>query len=572
MDVSPVNNSDSDSDSDLNVQNGHSQYTTGINNHAMSIPPLQPNAQPCQQQQPTTTSANVNTNVNTSVNTKPATDSKSLRSAGTEDSSAPRWVTQIMQNLDSRLNHIEQQLTNQNTKWQNMDRVLQNQNARMTGIEQQVMEINCMKQSMASLQISAEVTDNEVKRMVHRLKEYDRKIQTNNDMCFDILSDQKTSQLEIRQLYQRLESLESEQNELKASATKFDSAITDLQCRSMRDNLIFTGIEEPEYVEGEPEDTERTLRNFLEREMNIDKPIPFHRVHRLNNYERSENYPRSIVAKFERYKDREFVRMTAPKTLKGKPFGVREQFPKVIEDKRKLLYPEMKRARENKQNKVRLVRDRLYINNAQYVPRLTQNPDNIKNRDTYQQRHAGSRNQWYENQSYSTESNSSSHENGSRTNKGYNSRSRVYHRSSNQKNANGSEYRQPKQTYAEKVSNYTVSTSNRFSMLMSREENTRSRESSETRKHKASSPLDADKSLKKYREHESSESDSDVSHIEIDNSQICDPATVQNEVSSQMTEKRELPASTSLNQGQNIIKPDANPSTDVIENQINLDA
>ena len=105
----------------------------------------------------------------------------------------------------------------------------------------------------------------------------------------------------------------------------------------------------------------------------------------------------------------------------------------MIEDKRKLLYPEMKRARENKQNKVRLVRDRLYINNAQYVPRLTQNPDNIKNRDTYQQRHAGSRNQWYENQSYSTESNSSSRENGSRTNKGYNSRSRVYHRSSNQK-------------------------------------------------------------------------------------------------------------------------------------------
>ncbi|MEW8544668.1 MAG: hypothetical protein AB2693_14170 [Candidatus Thiodiazotropha sp.] len=538
-----------------NVQNSHNQYTTGVNNHVMPITSSQPTAQRCQQQQqptiPTTTSMNTNTNVKT------VTDSTSLRGAGPEDSGAPRWVTQIMQNLDSRLNQIEHQLTNQNAKWQNMDTVLQNQNARMTGIEQQVMEINSMKQSMASLQISAEVTDNEVKRMVHRFQDHDRKIQTNKDMCFDILSDQKTSQVEIRQLFERFELLETEQNELKENATKFDSAITDLQCRSMRDNLIFTGIEEPEYVEGVPEDTERTLRNFLEQEMNIDKPIPFHRVHRLNNYERSENYPRSIVAKFERFKDRELVRTQAPKTLKGKPFGVREQFPKVIEDKRKLLYPEMKRARENKQNKVRLVRDRLYINNSQYVPRSNQNADNAYNRGGYQQRY-----QRYENQSYSVESNSSVRENGARSSKGYNSRSRVYHRSSNQTHANGSGYRQQKQSYAAKVSNYSVSTSNRFSMLMNKEGNPHSRDNSETRKHKASSPLDADKSLKKHRENESSESDSDASQIEVDTSSNCDPATVQNE----------LPASISLHQGSADFTPDANSSTDVVENQITSEA
>ena len=135
------------------------------------------------------------------------------------------------------------------------------------------------------------------------------------------------------------------------------------------------------------------------------------------------------------------MRMSALKTLKGNTFGVRDEFSKVIEARRKLLYPEMRRERENKRNNVRLVRDRLYIliNNAKYVPRSTNNPGNTK--DTYQQRHAGCRNQWYESQSYSMESSNSIRENRFRKNKGYNSRSRVYHRLSNQTYENGSEYR-----------------------------------------------------------------------------------------------------------------------------------
>ena len=41
---------------------------------------------------------------------------------------------------------------------------------------------------------------------------------------------------------------------------------------------------------------------------------------------------------------------------------MREQFPQEIEEKRKLLYPVAKKARQNKENRVRLVRDKLYVN------------------------------------------------------------------------------------------------------------------------------------------------------------------------------------------------------------------
>ena len=126
---------------------------------------------------------------------------------------------------------------------------------------------------------------------------------------------------------------------MKEQLVKAGNTITDLQCRSMRDNLIFTGIEEPAYNPDTPEDTEQSLRAFLQTEMQIHKPIQFHRVHRLGRIERLEDNLRPIIAKFERAKDREYVRSKAPKTLTGKPFGVREQFPKVVEDRRNICTP-----------------------------------------------------------------------------------------------------------------------------------------------------------------------------------------------------------------------------------------
>ena len=74
-----------------------------------------------------------------------------------------------------------------------------------------------------------------------------------------------------------------------------------------------------------------------------------------------------VLTRNHHLKDKEFVRFTAPKTLTGKRFGVNEQFPTEIENKRKLLYPVAKRAKRNKHNKVRLVRDKLFINGEEII-------------------------------------------------------------------------------------------------------------------------------------------------------------------------------------------------------------
>ena len=52
------------------------------------------------------------------------------------------------------------------------------------------------------------------------------------------------------------------------------------------------------------------------------------------------------------------------KLLKGKPYGINQQFPAEIESRRRSLYPVMKEAKD----RGKMVRDKLYINNKEYCP------------------------------------------------------------------------------------------------------------------------------------------------------------------------------------------------------------
>lgn len=269
----------------------------------------------------------------------------------------------------------------------------------------------------------------------------------------------------INELFKGVEHLENEQTKLKSNVTESANAITDLQCRSMRDNLIFTGIGEPELSQSEFEDTEKTLCEFLANEMNIGKPIPFHRVHRIGNSMIRNDARRLIVAKFEHFKDREEVRFAASKTLKGKPYGVREQFPKVVEDKRKILYPEMKKARSDSQNKVRLVRDRLFINNVEFTSDGSTNPQNKQNRDQMLHRSDRRDVQWEHPQSsVSAYSNAVRNNDGVR-NIGYGKSRYIYPRSQSR---NVSFTKQ--QNMNRKSSSFELPTSNKFTNLLIEED------------------------------------------------------------------------------------------------------
>ena len=158
----------------------------------------------------------------------------------------------------------------------------------------------------------------------------------------------------------------------------------DLQIRSMRENLVFTGI--PMATENEESDTtEGILKLFMKEDMKMETEIDFHRAHRFGQLNERKNRDgttfktKPIVCRFKSFKDREIVRKSAT-NLKGTTFGVSEQFPKEINERRKLLWPYYKEAR--KQNKKALIkRDRLFIDGKEIKPLQSDIAENTTRRE-----------------------------------------------------------------------------------------------------------------------------------------------------------------------------------------------
>lgn len=137
----------------------------------------------------------------------------------------------------------------------------------------------------------------------------------------------------------------------------------DMQCRSMRDNLLFYRI--PEERGETDDDCMRKVLEFIENTLEIEnaqREIKLHRAHRMGKYDQSKIRP--IVAKFAYYPDREKVRKNAGK-LKNTNYGISQQFPREIMDTRKKLVPIMKAARAKGQDAY-IVVDKLYIDKTLY--------------------------------------------------------------------------------------------------------------------------------------------------------------------------------------------------------------
>ena len=284
----------------------------------------------------------------------------------TSQGEAPQWVAGLLKHLDTRLQSIESQLSNQNTRWQQIDCQIQNQNTRLSNMEQKFSQFNNMQQTISQMENSVLTVNNQVSQLKSNLSDYEQSVAYVSDTCDLISSESSENKAVLARLCKTMDSVELKCNELQSKQEKTDERLTELQWRSMRDNLLFTGIEED--AELSSEDVKGKLRDFVRIQLGINESITFDRAHRIGKYERQQSFPRPIVAKFHSFREREIVRWAAPAALRGTRYGVREQFPAEIESVRKTLYPVMKATRANKNNKVRLVRDKLFINNVQYIP------------------------------------------------------------------------------------------------------------------------------------------------------------------------------------------------------------
>ncbi|CAC5398032.1 unnamed protein product [Mytilus coruscus] len=146
----------------------------------------------------------------------------------------------------------------------------------------------------------------------------------------------------------------------------------DLQTRSMRENLIFTGIPLHDKDE-QTEQTEKIIENFMVDQLKLNRPAEYERAHRFGKeyIERNKDgsvkfATKPIVCRFRNFKEREFVRKAA-RELRNTGFGISEQFPKEINDRRKTLWPFFQEARRQSK-KAFFRRDRLFIDGVEFFP------------------------------------------------------------------------------------------------------------------------------------------------------------------------------------------------------------
>ena len=65
------------------------------------------------------------------------------------------------------------------------------------------------------------------------------------------------------------------------------------------------------------------------------------------------------------------------KNAQTQNFACTNKFPKVIQEKWRLFYPAAKKPRQNKNNKVRLVQDRLFLNDQEVIVEPEESDDPV---------------------------------------------------------------------------------------------------------------------------------------------------------------------------------------------------
>ena len=207
--------------------------------------------------------------------------------------------------------------------------------------------------------------ENEIMQVKHDVKTLDNRI--------------SNTELSTANITQRVNLVEQERDRTRQENMELREKLIDVQSRSMRENLLFGGIEENEDEKNDKENikTEQVLKDFIKTKLNIKDDIQFHVVYRLRP--RNDRKPRTIVAKFERRKDRNQVLRAAPLMLRDTSYSVYEQFPHEIIERRSILYPVFKREQRLGKT-VRFREDKLFVNGQRVYPEDVMQTRNYENR------------------------------------------------------------------------------------------------------------------------------------------------------------------------------------------------
>ncbi|VDI56200.1 Hypothetical predicted protein [Mytilus galloprovincialis] len=251
----------------------------------------------------------------------------------------PPLVDEIFRRMDKFQEKLD--------KLEQIDSIVTSINAKVIRLEQGTKSLDDRMEQVE--RCSQHISDNYDK---HKCDLTELKTEVNN-----ISKSLKTNSKEVKNVGHEFRSSLSD---MKKENDKLKESFLDVQMKSMSNNLIFYNIPETE-VENCPDIILDFCKNTMKLE-NSDQ-IQLSDAHRIG---RKGGKTRPMLAKFSSYVHRELVRKNA-KTLKNSSFGISEQLPTDVQNRRKELLPLMKELRD--QNvKAYFVRDKIHVGGQEYKP------------------------------------------------------------------------------------------------------------------------------------------------------------------------------------------------------------
>ena len=156
------------------------------------------------------------------------------------DNGIPPWAV----NLCQQLNTIQLTMENQNNRWQYVEHHIAEQNQKMIKMESQLSDIANIKREMSSVCTNILGIQTEMKTIKTKMSDYDNTIQQYSDICDDLTTNNSEVDSRVNLMMNRLQTLQDKQHEINQKHQETCEKLTDIQWRSMRDNLIFSGIPE----------------------------------------------------------------------------------------------------------------------------------------------------------------------------------------------------------------------------------------------------------------------------------------------------------------------------------------
>ena len=186
-------------------------------------------------------------------------------------------------------------------------------NRKLDAILEKLTKLDALEEKFVKMEGNVKKIDDRVSEMERRSSEFEKamifisKSVDDLNKRVDDIGNAHTDSGDAGQMQSDLHKLMDENKQMR-------DTITDLKCRSMKNNLIFTGLggEHPD------ENTEEKLRDFIYHELRIHFHIPFGNVHRFGRS--AGGRPRPIVARFLYHRDLLDVKNSASR-LKGTQYG-----------------------------------------------------------------------------------------------------------------------------------------------------------------------------------------------------------------------------------------------------------